>query len=80
MTSPENKSPNEGEGNRTAAKEYNKSQKDFAKSGKVEDAAKKAREAVEGSEGEELREAEEKGRSQARETDPAVTRDKSDRK
>src|SRR5713226_8565735 len=39
---------NEGEGNRTAAREYNKAQHDFARSGKVEEKAREARRAVEG--------------------------------
>ena len=59
-------SKNEGEGSRTAAREYNKDTKDFVKSGKVEESAEKAREAVEGDEADKLRKAEEEGRYQAR--------------
>jgi hypothetical protein len=54
--------PNEGEGNKTADREYRKGTEEFAKSGRVEDQARKAAEALDGDEGEELREAEEKGR------------------
>src|SRR5216684_1352689 len=39
---------NEGEGNRTAAREYNKAQHDFARSGKVDEKAREARRAVAG--------------------------------
>ena len=53
---------NEGEGNRTAAREYNKAQSDFARSGRVKKAAEDAAVAVDGPEGEELRRAEEKGK------------------
>ncbi|MGD1877588.1 MAG: hypothetical protein ACFB13_08825 [Kiloniellaceae bacterium] len=57
---------NEGEGNRTAARRYNKDTKEFIDSGAVEDSAKKAREAVDGSEGDALKRAEEEGRKPAR--------------
>ena len=66
---------NEGEGNRTAARAYNAEQKKFAESGKVDPAAQAARRAIEGPEGEALKEAEREGRAKARETDPAVSRD-----
>lgn len=66
---------NEGEGSRTAAREYNKDQQEFVKSGKVDEAARKAKKAVEGKEGKTLRDAEEAGRSHAKEQDPAVERD-----
>ena len=66
---------NEGEGNRTAARQYNADQKQFVASGRAAIAAEEARKAVEGPEGDELRRAEEKGRAKARETDPAVKRD-----
>jgi hypothetical protein len=58
--------PNEGEGNKTAAREFNRAQSKFAKSGPVDKAAKDAKRAVEGDEKAELREAELKGRSKAR--------------
>jgi hypothetical protein len=60
------KQPNEGEGNRTAAKEYNRKTEEFAKSGKVEPSADKAEQAIEGNEREELEKAERAGRRPAR--------------
>jgi hypothetical protein len=56
---------NEGEGNRTAAKEYNKAQTAFAQSGKVAPAADKAKRALDSAEGNELRRAESTGRARA---------------
>ena len=66
--------PNEGEGNRTAAREYNQAQQDFARSGKVEEKAKEARKSVEGVEADELRDAELVGKRHAAEEDPEVER------
>ena len=57
---------NEGEGNKTAARHYNKAQHAFVRSGKVAAAARAARRAVEGSEGPALRKAEAVGRSKGR--------------
>lgn len=57
---------NEGEGSRTAAREYNKDAQEFARSGKVEKSAEKAREAVEGEEREALQRAEKEGLKKAR--------------
>jgi hypothetical protein len=57
---------NEGEGNQTEAKRYNEAQAEFAKSGKVADAAEDAKEALEGPEREALEEAEAKGKSHAK--------------
>ena len=57
---------NEGEGNRTAARQYNKDQQEFIGSGKVPEAAERAKKAVEGDEAEKLRRAERSGRSKAR--------------
>jgi hypothetical protein len=54
--------PNEGEGNKTADREYRKGTEAFVKSGRVEEQAQKAAEALDSDEGKELREAEEKGR------------------
>ncbi len=65
---------NEGEGSRSAARAYNKDQQQFVKSGKVGEAAAKAKKAFEGREGEKLREAEATGRAHAKEHDPAVKR------
>ncbi|MFO1126079.1 MAG: hypothetical protein U1E25_12995 [Methylocystis sp.] len=56
---------NEGEGSRTAAKQYNDATRKFVESGKVDKAAKDAERAIEGEEADELKRAEEKGRSHA---------------
>ena len=66
MTTPRN----EGEGNRSAAKQYNDAQKKFADSGKVGPAATDAVKAVDGAEGSELRHAEEIGKRHSRGEDP----------
>lgn len=63
---------NQGEGNRTAAREYNKAQQEFAKSGKVEQAARSAERALDTDESKELKRAEEIGRSHSHGEDPAV--------
>jgi hypothetical protein len=65
---------NEGEGNRTAARRYNKAQQEFVRSGKVEKKAREAREASEGPEGDELRDAELVGKRHTAEEDPEVKR------
>ncbi len=65
---------NEGEGNRTAARRYNKEQQRFVRSGKVEEKAKEAERAVEGKEGEALRDAELVGKRHAAEEDPEIKR------
>jgi hypothetical protein len=57
---------NEGEGNRTAARHYNKDTRDIVESGKVEKSADKARKAVEGDERNELKRAEKQGMKPAR--------------
>lgn len=56
---------NEGEGNKTAAREYNEAQRRFISDGKVEVAARDAEQALEGPERQELREAEAIGKSRA---------------
>lgn len=63
---------NEGEGNRSAAREYNKDQQDFVRSGKVGPAAQAAKKAVEGKEAEELRRAEQEGRRHSHGEDPKL--------
>lgn len=63
---------NEGEGNHTAAKQYDDAQRKFAQSGKVEPAAKDAAQAVDGPEGEELRKAEDAGKRRAHGEDPQL--------
>ena len=65
---------NEGEGNRTAARAYNKATTDFVKSGEVESKAREAERAVEGAEGEKLREAEREGQSHSHGEDPLLRR------
>lgn len=57
---------NEGEGNKTAARHYNKAASEFAQSGKVEEKAREARAAVEGEEAARLQRAENKGLRKAR--------------
>ena len=66
---------NQGEGNKEAGRIYTEEQREFVAEGKVEEGAKKAKEAFEGPEGEELRKAEEEGKSHAKEEDPNVKRD-----
>ena len=65
---------NEGEGNRTAAREYNKAQQEFVRSGAVEEKAHEAEEAVEGEEGKALERAEAEGKRHISEEDPQVKR------
>jgi hypothetical protein len=59
-------SKNQGEGNYKAAKQYDEESAKFAKSGKVEPAAKAAKEALDGPEREELEKAEIAGKSHAK--------------
>lgn len=66
MANPTETPRNEGEGNRTAAKQYNDAQRKFVESGKVEPAAKDAEHALGTDEAEELKRAEEEGRAHAR--------------
>ena len=63
---------NEGEGNKTAAKEYNKAATEHAKSGRSEKAAEEAARAIDTSEGTAMREAEIKGKSAAKGEDPKL--------
>jgi hypothetical protein len=58
--------PTGGEGDRAADRRYREKATQFERSGKVEDAAEEAEDALRGPEGDDLREAEEKGRSRAR--------------
>ncbi len=60
---------NEGEGNYTAARQFDEAQQRFAKSGQVEQKAKDALEAIDGPEGEDLRKAEKVGKAHAKEED-----------
>ena len=61
----------QGEGDRESAKRYNENTQEFVKSGKVEEAARKAGEADE----KEMERAEKSGEERAKEFDPAVERD-----
>jgi hypothetical protein len=65
---------NEGEGNKTAARQYNDEQKRFAQSGKVEEKAREAELALDGPEKDALQRAEEAGKRHSAGEDPAVTR------
>jgi hypothetical protein len=66
MTAQNDEQPkNEGEGSRTAAKQYNEATRKFVESGKVDKAAKDAEQAIEGDEAEEFKRAEDEGRSHA---------------
>jgi hypothetical protein len=59
---------NEGEGNKTAARNYNKATEEYVQSGKSEHAAQVAKEALDSEEGDALREAEEATRATVPET------------
>ena len=64
--------PNEGEGNRTAARAYNEGVAKTERSGKIDEKAREAAKAVDGPEGEELRRAEEAGKRHSHGEDPAL--------
>jgi hypothetical protein len=66
----QDKPKNEGEGNRTSDRRYRKGIHKFVKSGKVDDAAKRAAKDVEANDPS-LREAERVGKARAAEQDPA---------
>jgi uncharacterized protein (TIGR02284 family) len=68
------KQRNEGEGNKTAAKEYNEATKKFAQSGKVEQKAEEAAKAQTGAERQDLERAEQAGKSHAKGEDPQLHR------
>ena len=53
---------NEGEGRRSAARRYDAGAEKMAQSGKVDELARKAQQALEGKEGEELKRAEADGK------------------
>jgi hypothetical protein len=57
---------NEGEGSRSAARDYNQRTDAFIRSGKVEESAKRAEKAIESDERKELSDAEKIGRSHAK--------------
>lgn len=62
---------NQGEGDRESAERYNEASQDFVKSGKVKEAAQRAK----GQDPQEARHSEHEGKRRAKEEDPAVTRD-----
>lgn len=64
---------NEGEGNRTAARNYNQATEDFVKSGKVDEKARAATRMTD-KERQESEAAEHAGKARAREEDPAVSK------
>jgi hypothetical protein len=67
---------NEGEGSRTAAKEYNERTKEFTQREDVEGKAKEAKKALEGGEAKDLHDADKAGREHAADEDPQVKRDR----
>jgi hypothetical protein len=54
QVAPAPETQNEGEGSRTAARRYDAGAEKMARSGKVEELARKAKEALDGEEGDEL--------------------------
>ena len=76
----ENKKPqervsrNEGEGNRTAAREYNEAQRRFVESGNVDQKAREAEQALDTPEKRAMERAEIVGKSHKRAEDPEITR------
>ncbi|MBV9824543.1 MAG: hypothetical protein JO001_02510 [Alphaproteobacteria bacterium] len=64
---------NEGEGNKTAARQYNEAQHEFADSGKVDEKAREAEQALD-KEQRELQRAEAVGKRHAHGEDPALRR------
>jgi hypothetical protein len=68
----ETSSQNEGEGNKTAARQYDDAQQQFVRSGKVEDQANAAERALDSAERSELEYAELVGKSHDRAEEPAV--------
>ena len=66
---------NEGEGNRTAAREYDERATEHARKGDVHAEAERAREALEGTDADTLRDAELEGKKRAKEEDPEIHMD-----
>jgi hypothetical protein len=63
---------NEGEGNKTAGRQYNEAQRRFVESGQVEEKAREAEKALEGPEKAELQKAETIGKGHSAGEDPKV--------
>lgn len=66
--------PNEGEGNKTAARQYNEAQRRFVETGKVEKKAREAEKSLQGREKAELERAEAIGKRHMVAEDPEITR------
>lgn len=64
--SPADRSVNEGEGSRSAARDYNRRTEKFIRSGRVDESAKNAERAVESGERKQLSDAEKIGESHAK--------------
>jgi hypothetical protein len=62
---------NEGEGNKTAAHQYNEAQRQFVRSGKIDEQAHAAEEAIGSAERREIEHAELVGKRHAADEDPA---------
>jgi hypothetical protein len=62
----------EGEGNHTAARQYDDATEEFARSGKVGKAARDAARALDGPEAADLERAEEAGKARAKGEDPTL--------
>jgi hypothetical protein len=65
---------NEGEGNRTAARQYNEAQHRFVQSGKVDEKAREAEQALDSPEKSVMERAEAVGKRHKRAEDPEITR------
>ena len=65
---------NEGEGNKTAARQYNEAQRRFVETGKVEKKAREAEKSLQGREKGELERAEAIGKRHMVAEDPQITR------
>ena len=63
---------NEGEGNKTASRQFNKAQRQFVRSGQVDEAARAAEKALDSAERSELEHAELVGKSHAAKEHPTV--------
>ena len=70
----------EGEGSYSGTKQYNEKTAEFLKSGKVDKAAKEARQAIDGDEKEELEAAEKEGKSRSKGEDRSTPPSKKDQR
>lgn len=74
MAENRNEGANEGEGNRTADRQYREGVKDHVQHHDVQGDAQRAGDAVDGPEGEELRRAEEEGKRHSKGEDPKLNK------